>query len=306
MVRLGYPPEVISSYAVQELLIMHPFKDGNGRTARLLGQILYKKLTGKTILFPAEFHKEMSYPLHELASKLFADPASFVRDSVTMNGVRNFVRPKSMTEISELAYRRDQVLPQMLDKVAPVSTKVKESEFPDFQFDTRKIDYKALPDDIRHVDQEVIYYGRTADSDKDAEKMVRILFEHGRTTRGNAHYDLARHVSETDKSVSGFFPASKNINVAERFTMSPGKKETNFGIIFLVDPRGGDVLDVDKFYSNIGSMGYNEKEVIFANTLTAERVRAAIVVETQDAGSPLGDAHIRHFFLNPNYRPPQP
>ena len=61
LVKLRYPPEYIASYAMQELLIIHPFQDGNGRTARLLGQIIYKKLTGVDFIFPPSFKKEMGY-----------------------------------------------------------------------------------------------------------------------------------------------------------------------------------------------------------------------------------------------------
>ncbi|MBF0360706.1 MAG: Fic family protein [Oligoflexia bacterium] len=64
------PAERIATFAVQELLIMHPFDDGNGRTARILGQVIYEHLTGKSIIFPPEFHKELDYSEDDLVKKI--------------------------------------------------------------------------------------------------------------------------------------------------------------------------------------------------------------------------------------------
>ncbi|MBF0365669.1 MAG: Fic family protein [Oligoflexia bacterium] len=68
-------PEKIATFAVQELLIMHPFDDGNGRTARIIGQAIYEKLTGKSIVFPHAFHQELNYSEKEL-SQLISTPAN--------------------------------------------------------------------------------------------------------------------------------------------------------------------------------------------------------------------------------------
>jgi hypothetical protein len=70
LVAGGASPERVAAFAVQELLLIHPFDGGNGRTARLLGQALYRKLTGKTLLFPAAFHRELSFSLDELTRLL--------------------------------------------------------------------------------------------------------------------------------------------------------------------------------------------------------------------------------------------
>lgn len=70
LARSQAPPEMITAFAVQELLIRHPFEDGNGRTARLIGQIIYHQYTGKHIFFPKAFHYEMNYTLPELVDFL--------------------------------------------------------------------------------------------------------------------------------------------------------------------------------------------------------------------------------------------
>jgi prophage maintenance system killer protein len=74
MINSGkYSAEEITAYCVREFIIIHPFNDGNGRTGRLLGQLIYKKLTGKTILFPKEFHEESSHSEKHLADLIRED-----------------------------------------------------------------------------------------------------------------------------------------------------------------------------------------------------------------------------------------
>lgn len=63
-------PKEVAAFAAQELNLIHTFRDGNGRTSRLLGQVIYKMLTGKTIIFPEAFHKEMDYSYADLVRTL--------------------------------------------------------------------------------------------------------------------------------------------------------------------------------------------------------------------------------------------
>ena len=41
MIALKYPIELITAFAEQELLLIHPFQNGNGRIARLIAQAIY-------------------------------------------------------------------------------------------------------------------------------------------------------------------------------------------------------------------------------------------------------------------------
>ncbi len=70
LVASGASPEKVVAVAVQDYIVIHPYDDGNGRTARLYAQILYKKMTGKTVIFPLEFHKEMSVDLDRIVKSM--------------------------------------------------------------------------------------------------------------------------------------------------------------------------------------------------------------------------------------------
>ncbi|HVK61487.1 MAG TPA: Fic family protein, partial [Bdellovibrionales bacterium] len=48
-------------FAIQDFLIIHPFNNGNGRTARAIGQALIEYVSGHSIVFPKQFHREMNY-----------------------------------------------------------------------------------------------------------------------------------------------------------------------------------------------------------------------------------------------------
>ena len=74
MVKRGDPPERITAFAAQDLLILHPFKDGNGRTARIVAQVIYEALAKKSILFPEAFYHEMEYSLDDLAGTIRYQP----------------------------------------------------------------------------------------------------------------------------------------------------------------------------------------------------------------------------------------
>jgi len=70
MVNSGVSPERVSAFVAQELNLIHAFRDGNGRTSRLLAQIFFAKMTGKTILLPRSFHREMDHSFEELVYQL--------------------------------------------------------------------------------------------------------------------------------------------------------------------------------------------------------------------------------------------
>ncbi|MBY0451677.1 MAG: Fic family protein, partial [Bdellovibrionaceae bacterium] len=70
MIAEGQPPERVTAFMAQDLLILHPFKDGNGRTARLMAQGMYRKMTGRDVVFPEQFKREMEYSVDDLARSI--------------------------------------------------------------------------------------------------------------------------------------------------------------------------------------------------------------------------------------------
>jgi len=329
MIEMDLPPEYISSYAVQELLIIHPFADGNGRTARLLGQAIYQKLTGKIVRFPSEFKVEMQHSLSDLSWKLFKHD-----DALEMWSLPP-VKDRQST-LNEYLFMHSSSRTYFAD-VGPASKKVGDSPFGSFYYDNTSelaeilpagakipertpIRYEQLDDSITLSNYDgFVYFGTPVKNKpsqelslKAARKKIDLMFQYGRSTRGaKGHRNVYRHQlagmgKNSAKDIkSGFFQTSKDHEIVMKnfvFGQSSNKR-TDYGIMYIIDPKYAQVVDVDAL-SKAHDMGSNvlfsESEVLFSSTLNPTRVYAAAIVRETKEGNKI----VLELRLNGNYLPP--
>jgi len=289
MIKNRYPPEYITAYAVQELLIIHPFSGGNGRVARMLGQILYKKLTGKTMYFPKHFHKELAYSLTTLA-KTIMPPIS-----------KMGITASSVSDASRTIYINMNLLPETRI-VGPANIKITDSGFFDtFTHSNKTYQYSSLPAEVKMTGRtEFIYYGRPAQSLEDAEKKVDLLFQYGRQTRvSNPHRDITRHMNSTNDDPSGFFSATTDYEAARYFVRPKNFSNTfkGYGIVYIIDPKDAELLSIEDFVRHVRQkVEMFENEVIFSKNLNPRRIVGAIIYNNATYKP-------EKYYLNPNYVP---
>lgn len=275
-VRRGSPPEYVAAQAVQELLLLHPFPDNNGRSARLLGHILFRKLTGRNIKFPSKFHEEMNHSVRELAETLFSPfQSSYPLDEEVM---------QSPGHAYELFYRSFGVLPQAIDVGVPPVNAPKDTPFGAFKVGGQPVDYvQPRTRDFKRL----LFWGIGEKDLEAARNRVRKTFQFGRRAN-QGHRDVRQHVlTNGDDGPSGFLPTTQRWAVADDFSDNAGKSN----IIFLIDPEQAPILEVDKVLTT----KLKESEFIFDTTLAPTRVYGALIRDTATKTVEL--------WTNPNYRP---
>ncbi len=275
------PYETIA-FAVQELLIIHPFKDGNGRIARILGQRLGEELLNDTLFFPKEFFREMNYSHQELVSSLRTAHQKLAENRKTLDERRSKFL-KDDLETNELAasaqtwgrmsfYKMDGIkLKKMGDqRFEPVIVNGR-------TVGRNKLRTKAPP--------HYLYFGAKRPNIRELYGSVRKYFESGRQIKGsNMHRDINRH-QESKKSkesegieingggeFSAFIQTSSSFDVARQFAMNLNDK--GYGFILIIDPKGAEVLEL----KDLTIRYETEREFVFDRNLDPRRIKGAILL----------------------------
>lgn len=296
---------------IRDFIALHPFDNGNGRTGRLLGQILIQKAMNKAVWFPKEFHEELSHSLTDLESIL--DPM------LGQSALQDY-RSTFATEIERAKQAGAAVETAKID--GPKS-EIGDSPFIKTFFSKgRPISYAKLPAHVKakRYDKD-LYFGKPYATENELENGIKMMFQYGRSNRGGAHWDLDRHVAGGPQGMlSGFFQTSMKMSIASQFALAPQPQGTApYGVIYVIDGRGSEMLDIDAFYrylsndpdeiANSAAGGTSEGEVIFSKTLNHQRIRGAIIYE-YPATPPNGlftttkIARIKKVLLNPFYTDP--
>lgn len=293
MAARHHPPERIAAYAAQELLLIHPFHNGNGRTARLLGQIIYEKLTGKPLVFPPAFHEEMNHGLDDLAKMIALRPPLPAQATLA----------QQLDDASSATFRYFGTVPKPLDGVLPAHPSQDHPFFPEFKIGKRTIHYAKLRGEEIKPLRPLLFFGKPADSGEQALEQMRLLFRFGRNSRGTPHLDLARHVDSTKGAPSGFMQTTSDIDVARRFATSIDIQNPKAdGVVYLIDSTGAQTLGVDQVSNRYQDAGLytSEGEVVFAKTIKPERIWGAIYTSRKLDGDAFVET--QQIYLNPNYR----
>lgn len=291
MLSRGYGASRITSFAVQELLLIHPFSGGNGRTARLIGQAIYFHLTGKAAVFPSEFHKEMSYSIEELAVSLKKSQGGI--DSIDLTVLDFIATIKNRKNLGQNLKTVNLEVPSAVER--------DESFYGEFRNNGKKIVYHALPEQIRKHNGD-LYYGRPAKSPEEAEDFLKKLFQFGRGSRGQSHHDIEKHVTSSQSGPSGFFSTSALEHVAKAFAQ---KKDFEYGLLVIVDGHKAEVLDLAGLIKNTDfKNGFNdEQEVLFAKNLNASRIKGAQLIKWVKDSEGWRRPEAVVYYPNPNYLP---
>lgn len=294
------PWEEVVAFAVQELLLIHPFDNGNGRTARLLGQIIIFHLKGAPALLPPEFREELKYTQEELVQAL----KNQTRPIDTDPSIRN--------TYSEIFKRYQGRFGPSITVPAPHG---KESSLPE------KILWETDEQATGSFDPRVykssanLYFGdsyKSPDVEMDWKDPVKrkVLFESaaknmfvfGRQTRGVPHFNVAKHLASTSTKAygpSGFFPSSLSWQVAKGFSNTffswNTKSVDGIGVVYALDFRSAPIIDSPALAFEWKKMhGFmNELEIFIPLSLAPTRV----------IGGEMCFGVECLFIFNPNYQP---
>ncbi|MFN8792309.1 MAG: Fic family protein [Bdellovibrionales bacterium] len=294
--------EDLVTFAVQELLIVHPFVDGNGRTARLLGQVLHEVLTRETVIFPREFFEEMSWSHQELTEKL-AEQKRKSRMEYLLDRVLQNADPEFASFLEETSLSQWDVLTVSTLKAANPRS-VGDTVFGEVLMEDRDGRVRKMggreSSGFLLGRTPPLFFGASTASYVELMGRVRKLFENGRDLREfPTSRSLNNHVASKvirsikqglyDEKPSAFVQTSLSHRTAKHFAtwVSSGPKR-KFGFVLVIDSRGAELLSVDK--SEIRTV--EEQEVLFDSTLDPRRIYGAYLLWE---GRPVG------FVLNPNY-----
>jgi hypothetical protein len=293
LVEARAPPEYIASVAVQDILTLHPFADGNGRTARLYGQVIYKQLTGNTILFPKLFHKEMSHSVSDLAKSLFKN-SDFPNPIKDKNAIKGF---DSLMEHS--VYNRG-VSPEILAKDKALQhledlpfEKVVASNF--FRI-KRTYNYSSITDKAKLLDYEGdLFFGKGFNTMSEADGHIKSFFSKGRKRNSLENININEHVESTANYASSFIQTTKSPRLANHFAVGISKKEV--GVVYIINSKNVDLLEVNPFIQSLGRRPvYEEQEVLLFGNLSPSRIKGAYIIDK-------ANQQVQRFIVNPHYLP---
>ena len=298
MINSGRDPYEAIAFAVQELLIIHPFKDGNGRIARILGQRLGEILLNDTLFFPKEFFREMNYSHQELVSFLRAAHQKSAEYRKSLEERRSEFL-KGDLETYRLAasapnwgtmsfYRMDGIKLKMIGDQSFESVIVKNGRI----IDRNDLITKAPP--------HLLYFGAQRPNIRELYGSVRKYFESGRQIKGsNMYRNIDRHQSSKVANgtqderngggeFSAFIQSSSSFEVATGFAGLAKRSSKSYGFVLIIDPRGAEVLEL----SPLTMTFQHEKEFVFDRKLDPRRIKGAILLIN---GKPFQTV------VNPNY-----
>lgn len=296
----SYTVEEIVTYAVQEFLIIHPYKNGNGRLSRVIGQAVYEFLVkndstmSETVFFPKEFYQEMQYSYTELVTVLRQSLRSKKYDPQT---ITNNVNTSPQLGLMSGDYSQIGSIPIVkYKKKLPSPLKIGDTKFGSIFKSIAQGEVEISPSQsiISKFDK-ALYFGAPFKSVKEALARMEKFFEKGRDLRPFAnsrnideHVKTKKTAPSKEKQIqSAFIQTTSGINIALGFARSDSPSP---GAVFVIDGRGADltyVKDVKKdFLTTI------ENEYLFDSTLDPRRVIGAFLT---DNGVPY------LFIENPNY-----
>lgn len=295
LVEARAPPEYIASVAVQDILTLHPFADGNGRSARLYGQVLYKQLTGNTVIFPKLFHKEMSHHAGDLAKALVKNPptgeAAYLRESAA-----------SFEEIMEHAVYVDGISPKVIGKNKPLRP-LADVKFDDVKaYNVREgrklfVKYANIDDSHKLINYEGdLFFGKGFRTMSEAHGHIKSFFSKGRKRVTLDNVDLDAHVESTADYRSSFIQTTKYPEVAVNF--SHFNSSQKFGVVYIIDSKNVEKLDVNSYVKSLGRDPEfeDEAEVLLFGHLNPQRIKGAYITDKKNV--------IIDILVNPHYKTP--
>lgn len=299
LVEARAPPEYIASVAVQDILTLHPFADGNGRSARLYGQVLYKQLTGNTIVFPKLFHKEMSYHAGDLAKSLLQNPPTF-------SSMPHRLKTKSSyDELMNYSLYGKGIGPEFLGKNKPLrpledlafgDIKAKKKTLTGVWESQKTINYANIADEHKLLDYSGdLFFGKGFRTMAEAEGHIKSFFSKGRKRSTLENIDLDAHVESTRNYASSFVQTTMFPSTANGFAVSLSTKK--HGVVYIIDPTDVEKLDVNSFVKSLERKPqYDEGEILLFGHLNPERIKGAYIIDEV--------YEIKRFIVNPHYKAP--
>ncbi|HVK62731.1 MAG TPA: hypothetical protein VM432_14325 [Bdellovibrionales bacterium] len=181
--------------------------------------------------------------------------------------------------------------PPVIAEVPPAHARLSDSPFYEEFFYAGELRlYADLKPYMRRVSR-MVFFARPFETMDDLEKNIGIMFQFGRSSRGAIHKDIVKHQDST-KTPSGYFQTTRIFRIALGFM-----NKAPLGVVYVIDPRGAEVLDIDQFSEG----KYEEGEVVFAQTLNPRRIQGALIYRQSAAGK----MFVESVVLNPNYEAPE-
>jgi len=337
LTNLRAPAHLVAAYAVQRLIVIHPFVDWNGRTGRLLGQVLYEKImlrnttetfrgnvpegwserVGRsTIIFPRQFQAEANHSVGELAKLALGRLLEPPRDMNTLHP--QFSAKTTREFFHQLIFfgaRSD--IPIVVGRAQTDQRGVQTTDNPfgNFTYKNAPVNYANLPRGckMKSEDPVFVYYGTAGNF----EQLSALKF-----LRGNTVGSYDRKSRDLFTQLQGQNTESREVG-GEPTIFSPTSEQSlvafNFGqrargdhvVVFIIDPRGADILNVRRTLEHIkpgeSSTYGHEGEIDFDGRIIGTRFLASMkfpkeTVQTLTGPRRYAEQVPTEFRLNPRYQ----
>lgn len=188
--KVSYLDAITEFY--QDFMLLHPYSGGNGRTGRVLMQVLIKKLFGFEFRLPYHFHEELRHEAKILSDELFIE---MMRSSLD-----NKLLIKKMKDT-----KKSQIETKYLEETAD-SNKYTDKKFQSFKLNSDgpivsndpnllgNLNYADLPDEVTKHDK-LVFYGVPVKERESYLNKIELMFKYGRNSRGKKIiYQTYKHI----------------------------------------------------------------------------------------------------------------
>ncbi len=298
MVSSKEDPLWIIVRAMQDFNLLHPFKEGNGRTARLIGDAIALRLLGTRVHFPRVFYRDFKNSpqvlYNALERSVFMDVilADTWADTESLLSLKKKVHnawAKPSKEKMRAFFEKYKIFREMKVKK---TTKYKDLPFSDFKITNdrqclikgqhlppNQVVYSELPKDVTQYNK-TLFFGKPYSGKAEALEGIELLFRYGRNNRGiNPKVTLADYIQSSSSGSSGarsgFFGTSKLFDIGKSFSQGWYERPNSnpHSVVFFIDPRESEVFSVADYII------YNNK---FKKKIEVEKPNPEIVYDPQN------------------------
>jgi hypothetical protein len=141
---------------------------------------------------------------------------------------------------------------------------------------------ETLPNDVFfNKSEEDLFFGKDFSELEDAHSYIKSLFTKGRSRKTEDNVDIEKHTASLLDYDSSFQQTTKSFSQGLFYALRhDNRSQGNFGVVFAIDTRGLDALDVNQFYLkvlNVPHKFFTNKEVVILKNIIPSRYKGAAI-----------------------------